>query len=200
MKFFVTGGAGFIGSHLVDLLLKNKNEVTVFDNLSNCSEEQANALSKKGAIFVKGDITNKDEVEKALVNYDCLVHLAAQIDVDESIKDPDFTYKVNVDGTKNLLDACVKNKIRNVVAASSAAVYGNQTLPIKESVELNPISPYGESKIKSEKLLKDYSEKHNLNCISLRFFNIFGYGQSDAYAGVISKFISNIRKIGRAHV
>ena len=193
MRFLITGGAGFIGSALASYLLKKGNKVTVFDNLSNSSENQASALSKNGATFVKGDITIKQDIENAISNHDFLIHLAAQIDVNESIKNPDYTYKVNVEGTKNILDACKKNQIKNVLAASSAAVYGIQkTLPIKEGTDLKPISPYGQSKIKMENLLKDYSRNHNLNCISLRFFNIYGPGQSDAYAGVITKFISNI--------
>jgi UDP-glucose 4-epimerase len=100
-----------------------------------------------------------------------------------------------VEGSKNLLNACVKQNVKNIIAASSAAVYGIPSdLPLTESSSTLPLSPYGESKLEMEKLISDFSQKHNLNSISLRFFNIFGKGQTDAYAGVITKFMKNIRE------
>ncbi|MGI0010436.1 MAG: SDR family NAD(P)-dependent oxidoreductase, partial [Nitrosopumilaceae archaeon] len=125
MKIFVTGGAGFIGSHLVALLLKEKNKVMIYDNLKNSSEDKISHLLKNGALFVKGDITDYESLSKSIAGFDCVVHLAGETDVQESIKFPERTNQVNVTGTVNLLRACVERKISNIISASSAAVYGN---------------------------------------------------------------------------
>ena len=195
MKVLVTGGAGFIGSALVDRLLKNKDKVTIYDDFSNSTKEKINSLVTRGANLVAGDISDYDALQGALSGHDAVVHLAAKIDVQESMLKPELYQKVNVDGTKNLLKACVKNAIKNIVAASSAAVYGiPKTLPITEDSQVLPLSPYGKTKVDMENLLKEYSKNHDLNCISLRFFNVYGKGQTDAYAGVITKFLQKIKE------
>jgi len=143
--------------------------------------------------YLKGDVTNYENLQKALNNCDLVVHLAAQISVEESIKKPELTHSINVGGTENLLKACVANKVNNVIVASSAAVYGQpKELPLTESSLISPISPYGQSKVEMEKLLEEFSKNYGLNGISLRFFNIYGKGQTDEYAGVITKFMKNI--------
>ena len=195
MKILVTGGGGFIGSWLVKCLLNEKHQITILDNLSNCTESQISSLTEKGAMFTKGDITKINEIDDLFAGQELVVHLAAQIDVNESIKNPDFNYTVNVKGTKNVLDACIKNNVKKIIAVSSAAVYGNVTqLPITETTLMQPISPYGQSKLDMEKLLQEYSKNYILDSISLRLFNVYGLGQTDAYAGVITKFIKNIQE------
>ena len=193
MKFFITGGAGFIGTTLIDSLLENDHEVIIFDNFSNSLEENISHFLNKGVSLVKGDVTNYENLQKALNNCDLVVHLAAQISVEESIKKPELTHSINVGGTENLLRACVANKVNNVIVASSAAVYGQpKELPLTESSPLLPLSPYGKSKVEMEKTLWDFSKEYGLNGISLRFFNVYGKDQTDEYAGVITKFMKKI--------
>jgi len=193
LKICVTGGAGFIGSALVKSFLEKNYQVTIFDNFSNSSEEKISHLLNKGVLLIKGDVTNYENLQKALNNCDLVVHLAAQISVEESIKKPELTHSINVGGTENLLKACVANKVNNIIVASSAAVYGQpKELPLTEFLPLLPISPYGKSKVEMEKQLQDFSKEYGLNGISLRFFNIYGKDQTDEYAGVITKFMKKI--------
>ena len=193
MKIFVTGGAGFIGRHLLNSLLNKGNKVTIYDNFKNSSRNKITALLKNGALLVKGDVTDYKSLSKAIAGFDCVVHLAAEIDVQESIKSPEHTHHVNVTGTVNLLRACVVQKVPNVVAASSAAVFGNpKDLPLSENSRTVPISPYGASKLAIESYMQAFSHSYDLNCITLRFFNVYGEGQSIAYAGVITKFMERI--------
>jgi len=191
----VTGGAGFIGRHLVKSLLEKNYEVTIFDNFSNSSEDMISDLLDDGAKLVKGDITIQDQVSNVISGNDIVIHLAAKNSVEESIKFPKKTFFVNVDGTKNILNSCVKYNIKNIVTASSAAVYGEtQNIPISENNKTYPLSPYGESKLKMEQLIQDFSKKHNLNSIILRIFNVYGKGQSPEFAGVITKLLEKITK------
>ena len=193
MRFFITGGAGFIGSWLSSSLLEDGHHVAIFDDFTNSSQKNLSLMKQKGLKLIIGDITNSVELLQSLTNYDVVIHLAAQIDVVDSIKNPEKTFSINVQGTKNLLDACIKNKVQNIIVASSAAVYGHpKKLPIDETFIPHSISPYGESKIKTEELVREYCLKYDLNGISLRFFNIYGKGQTKAYAGVITKFIENV--------
>jgi len=121
--------------------------------------------------------------------------LVASTKLEESIKFPEQTFSTNVDGTENVLNSCVRHNIKNIVAASSAAVYGEtQNIPISENNKTNPSSPYGESKLKMEEYIQSFSKKHNLNSIILRIFNVYGPGQSPEYAGVITKFLEKISK------
>jgi len=190
----VTGGAGFIGRYCVKAFLEKNYEVTIFDNFSNSSEDMISDLLNDGADLIKGDITVQDQVSKAISGHDVVIHLAAKNSVEESIKFPEQTFNVNVDGTKNILESCVKHNI-NLIATSSAAVYGEtQNLPISENHKTSPSSPYGESKLKMEEDIQSFSKKHNLNSIVLRIFNVYGKGQSQEYAGVITKFLERISK------
>ena len=195
MKILVTGGMGFIGTHLVDYLLKKKNIVTIFDNFSNSKEKSNIIFENKNMNIIEGDITKFEEILNATKDKEVVIHLAAKISVDESIRNPTETFRINVDGTKNVLEACEKNNVSKLIVASSAAVY-EEGLPgtkLNENTENKPISPYGESKVMMEQEIKKFLLKHgNLDCVILRFFNIFGVGQSLEYAGVITKFIEKI--------
>jgi UDP-glucose 4-epimerase len=194
MNILVTGGAGFIGKYLVKFLLEKENSVTIFDNFSNSSEKSINFLTEMGAKIVKGDITNIKDLENVIENYDTIIHLAAQISVLESIKNPDKTFQVNVEGTNNVLSICKKNFVKKIVIASSAAVYGesSQNNQLKEESQMEPISPYGESKMKMEQNIIKFANNNKIDYVILRFFNIYGIGQSPEYAGVITKFLKNI--------
>lgn len=190
MKIFVTGGAGFIGRHLVKSLLKSGHKVRIYDNLRNSSAKSVSGLIREGASFVKGDITNYNLLSKSIAGFDTVIHLAAQIGVQESIKNPKHTRLVNATGTLTLLRACVENNVRNIISASTAAVYGDsKKQPISENSPTAPISPYGASKLVMEYYLQIFSKFYGLNCVSLRIFNVYGEDQSSAYAGVITKFM-----------
>ena len=196
MKILITGGAGFIGKHLVKNILKNNFQVTIFDNFSNSDRESILDLIKMGAKIIDGDITNIQEISDAVKNHEVIVHLAALISVEESIKNPSKTFHINIDGTKNVLEACKKNNIKKIVVTSSSAVYGECELDFKlsEETKLKPISPYGKSKAKMEQEIIKFVSEYKMNYVILRFFNIFGLGQSSEYAGVITKFIDRIKK------
>ena len=194
MKILVTGGAGFIGKYLVRSLLENGDSVTIFDNFSNSTKDSVSSLVDIGAKVIEGDITKLLNIVNAAKDQDRVIHLAAKISVSESIRNPSETFQVNVDGTRNVLAACEKNHIKKLIVASSAAVYGEGFRDVKltEESKTNPISPYGESKVRMEQEIREFASKHDINYIILRFFNIYGIGQSSEYAGVIIKFVKRI--------
>jgi len=194
MKVLVTGGAGFIGKHLVKSLLEQKHTVTIFDNFSNSIKDSVSSLVDMGVKVIEGDITKHLDILNAVKDQDIVIHLAAKISVLESVSNPSETFRVNVDGTRNVLVACEKNHVKKLIVASSAAVYGEGSSDVKltEKSKTNPISPYGESKVRMEQEIKQFVSKNDINCIVLRFFNIYGIGQSDEYAGVITKFMERI--------
>jgi len=192
----ITGGAGFVGKHLAKSLIKNNHSVTIFDNYSNSSENSVHSLLDKINI-VKGDITNYEDISSSIKSSDVVIHLASKINVQESFTNPNLTKYVNVDGTKNLLKACKENKIADIIVASSAAVYGDckdSKIHLSENSNANPTSLYGESKLEMEKNVIAYSENYGFNAVILRFFNIYGIGQSPEYAGVITKFLQKIKE------
>jgi len=188
----VTGGAGFIGRHLVAKLLHDQHEITIFDNFSSSSKNDITHLLEDGVSLVTGDILDYDLLLKSISNHNFVIHLAAQTSVSESIANPKTTTDIIVDGTVNVLKSCVKTNVKNLIFSSSAAVYGNSpnTL-ISENSQLNPLSSYGVSKLVAEYNLQVFSKLFDLNCISLRLFNVYGSGQSSE-AGVIKKFLKNI--------
>ena len=194
MKFFITGGAGFIGRHLVAKLLHDKHEITIFDNFSSSSKNDITHLLEDGVGLVTGDILDYDLLLKSMPNYDFVIHLAAQTSVSQSVANPKTTADIIVDGTVNVLKSCVKTNVKNIIFSSSAAVYGNSlnTL-LSENAQLSPLSSYGASKLVAEYNLLAFSKLFGLNCISLRLFNVYGNGQSSE-AGVIRKFLKNISK------
>jgi len=188
-KFVVTGGAGFIGSHLAQALYQD-NEVLVIDDLTSGKREN---LSNIDVEFIKGSITDIDLLKRAFVDADCVYHLAAIASVQKSVKDPLGTNKVNVEGTLNVLKAARDAGVERVIFASSAAVYGDSPqLPKDEEMRPDPKSPYAVSKLAGEGYLMAFNEIYGMKNIALRYFNVYGPRQdpSSEYSGVISKFVS----------
>ena len=191
MRYVVTGGAGFIGSHITEKLVERSDIVTVIDNMNTGKEK--NLESVKGKInFIKDDILDVDLLEDVTKDVDGVFHQAALASVQDSFDKPDEYHNVNVNGTENILKLSKKYGFK-VVYASSSSVYGNPIrIPIKESDEKNPINPYAETKLKKEELAIRYSEM-GVKVIGLRYFNVFGKGQSKEYAGVLKLFLERIR-------
>ncbi len=191
----VTGGAGFIGSHIVDRLLSEGFEVTVIDNLSTGQlENVAHHQDKKDFHFIKGDIRNFDLVKNTLQNVDAVFHEAALVGMTCSVEDPVQTNEVNVTGTLNLLKAGVDSDVKRFVYASSAAVYGKtETLPHHEDLTPQPISPYGASKLAAENYVRVFLDVYGLETVCLRYFNVYGTRQTfSPYSGVITIFINRL--------
>ncbi|MEM0118879.1 MAG: SDR family NAD(P)-dependent oxidoreductase [Thermofilaceae archaeon] len=192
MKVLVTGGAGFIGSHLVRRLVQSGYEVVVFDNFSTGSSENLGELMGDIEV-IEGDVRDREAVEAVAQQADGVVHLAALIDVAESLQKPFLYLDVNVRGTLNVLEAARRAGV--FVFASSAAVYGNPVrLPIDEEHPLQPLSPYGASKVAGEALVSAYAHIHGFRPVVLRLFNVYGPKQSKAYAGVVVEFIKRIQR------
>ena len=192
MKFLVTGGAGFVGRHLVAKLLHDGHNITIFDNFSSSSKNDISHLLENGVSLVTGDILDYDLLLKSMANQDFVIHLAAQTSVSQSIADPKTTIDIIVDGTVNVLKSCVKTNVKNLIFSSSGAIYGNSLdAIISENSQPSPLSSYGASKLVAEYNLQIFSKFFGLNCISLRLFNVYGNNQSPE-AGVIRKFLKNI--------
>ena len=191
MRYIVTGGAGFIGSSIVKKLVARGDDVTVIDNLNTGKEENLKSVIDK-ITFLKDSILNRELLEKQSQNIDGIFHQAALASVQDSFSKLDEYHGVNVNGTENILKLAKKNDFR-VVYASSSSVYGNpERIPIKESDKKNPINPYAETKLKQDQLAIKYSEM-GVKVIGLRYFNVFGKGQSKEYAGVLKLFLERIR-------
>jgi len=194
-RFLVTGGAGFVGSHIVDRLLTDGFEVTVIDNLyTGRLENMAHHRGRKDFNFVQGDIRNFDLVKKVLRNVDVVFHEAALVGATCSVENTVLTNEVNVTGTLNLLEACVDADVKRFIYASSAAVYGKtKTLPHHESLAPQPISPYGVSKLAAENYVRVFSDVYGLQTVCLRYFNVYGPRQTyGPYSGVITVFINRL--------
>jgi UDP-glucose 4-epimerase len=187
VKVLVTGGAGFIGSHLCAELIARRIEVTVLDDFTTGRRENLVNLPVQ---VVKASVTNGKAVERAARDVDAVVHLAAIASVPLSIESPIRTHDVNVTGTLNVLQAARKSGA-HVVVASSAAVYGNASGKIRADIDLpHPLSPYAASKLTTETYATSWQESYGLPTLALRFFNVFGPGQrpGDAYAAVVPAF------------
>jgi len=196
-RVLVTGGAGFIGSHLVEELVKEGFETTVLDNLSTGRIENIkHCLGKERFLFIQGDVRDRRNVEKALNGVEAVFHLAAVTSVPYSVKHPSVTYEVNVDGTRSLLDASLRSNVEKFIYVSTCAVYGEpEYLPVDEKHPTNPISPYAESKLKAEQACMEFQETYGLKITVFRPFNIYGPRQrNDWYGGVIAKFIERLRE------
>lgn len=177
-KIFVTGGAGYIGSHCVLALLNKNHEVTVLDNLENSTMDNLDKIKEmtgKQIEFIKGDMRDLNTLDQALSKgFDAVIHFAAYKSVTESMKDPLRYYENNVGGAINLFKAMLKNNVKNVIFSSTAAVYGQpDTLPVNEDSPIRPKSVYAQTKVMIEQILEDSLEL-GLNSIRLRYFNVAG--------------------------
>ncbi|MBM3245663.1 MAG: NAD-dependent epimerase/dehydratase family protein, partial [Candidatus Omnitrophica bacterium] len=193
-RFLVTGGAGFIGSHIVEELLNREYKVRVLDNFSSGKLENLRPFLGKIELM-RGDIRSKKSCLKATKGVDFVLHQAALRSVPKSLVCPQDYNEVNIQGTLNMLEASLKNKAKSFVLASSSSVYGDtDSFPEREDFLPSPISPYALSKLAGEYYCKIFSLHYKLPCISLRYFNVFGPRQSldDEYAVVIPKFINCI--------
>lgn len=189
--YLVTGGAGFIGSHIVDELVRRGERVRVLDNLSTGKRENLAAVIERIEL-IEGDIRNLETVRGAVQGVDYVLHQAALPSVPRSIADPMTSHEVNATGTLNILIAARDAQVKRVVYASSSSVYGNSpTLPKHEEMPTNPLSPYAVSKLAGENYCRAFYQVYKLPTVSLRYFNVFGPKQdpTSQYSAVIPKFI-----------
>ena len=191
MKYIVTGGCGFIGSHIVDNLIKEGHETIVIDYNADSKDSYFNYK----ATYFNFDISsnnNKQKISELFLNCDGVFHCAALVNVQESIENPLLYEKNNTIGTLNILELCRLNNVKKLIFSSSAAVYGNnEKSPLRENDKTGPISPYGLQKLYGEKLCKYYSDIHGVNTVCLRYFNVYGDRQkfSSSYAAVVRIFL-----------
>jgi len=194
MRFLVTGGAGFIGSHIVDALVGNGDKVRIIDDFSSGRMENLQGVLDKIEL-IKGDIRNKELVAKAVEGVDYVLHQAALRSVPKSLANPELYNDVNINGTLNILTSSRDAKVKRVVMASSSSIYGDiDKLPEKEDFLPQLISPYGLTKLAGEYYSRIFSKIYGLETVNLRYFNVFGPRQSieNEYAVVIPKFITCI--------
>lgn len=196
MRILVTGGAGFIGSHLVEALIERGDSVCVLDDFSTGKRKNLAAINSDRLDVVEGDVRDPSAVISATKGCEAIVHLAAVASVQATVEDPPGSHAVNFTGTLNLLEAARISNVRRFLFASSAAVYGdNHNLPLKENATLSPLTPYAADKLSSEHYLGFYARQFGLQTCPFRFFNIYGPRQdpSSPYSGVISIFTDRIR-------
>ena len=192
MRYLITGGAGFIGSHIAEELVRRGHSVCVLDDLS--SGKEANLAHLMGKVdMVKGSVCDPNAVAGACAGADYVLHLAARTSVPRSVQEPVLTNYVNVDGTLNVLIAARDARVKRVVFAASSSAYGETAeLPKRESMEPSPISPYGATKLVGELYARVCGRVYGLENVSLRYFNVFGPRQdpTSQYSGVLSRFIT----------
>ena len=192
MKYLITGGAGFIGSNLVEALLKRGDQPRVLDDFSTGKRENLEAF-KNDIEIIEGDIRDYGTVEKAVAGMDFVLHQAALPSVPRSVADPMLSNAVNIDGTLNVLEASRQAKVKKLVMASSSSVYGeSEELPKHEGMTPSPLSPYAVSKITGENYARVYYQLYGRKTVCLRYFNVFGPRQdpTSEYSAVIPKFIT----------
>jgi nucleoside-diphosphate-sugar epimerase len=195
MRTLVTGGAGFIGAHLVRRLLERGSHVRVLDNFTSGSRERLAELGPAVAV-VEGDVRDPGALAAAAAGVDAIFHLAALVSVTQSVEQPVESFEVNLLGTLRLLEAARQAGVGRVVLASTCAVYGDAAaLPVSEATPPAPLSPYAASKLAAEEALRLYTRLHGLETVALRFFNVYGPGQdpSSPYAAVVPRFIAALR-------
>ena len=196
-RVLVTGGAGFIGSHLAERLLWEGCKVTVLDDFSKGRIANLNkSLGSPNLTVVRGDVNDSPLLSKLLDGVEVVFHEAALVSVQQSLMEPELTHHVNVGGTKNVLQRAIEAGVRRLIFASSAAVYGDSAvLPITEDTPLAPISPYAKSKVEGEKLCAEFRSTYGICTVALRYFNVYGpRSQSGMYSGVINALAQNITR------
>ena len=171
-NILITGGAGYIGSHIVEKLIKINSNIIIFDNLVTGYKK----LIDKKAKFINGDIKNKPKLVKVINDYkiDSIIHLAAYLNVSDAEKNKKKYYKNNVEGTLNLVNACKNSNVKNIIFSSSCSVYGNYRGSVGEKTKPNPQGYYAYTKYKAEEIIKKFSKKHNYHYVILRYFNVAG--------------------------
>lgn len=193
-RYMVTGGAGFIGGHIAQLLIDKGEDVIVYDNLSTGNINNLNSIIDR-IDFVKGDICDTDTLDKAMVGVNYVIHHAAEISVFKSLEDPVGAANVNVMGTINVLNSAKNNGVKRCTLASSSAIYGDTgSVPQREDFLPKPLSPYGASKICDEYYYSVFNQIYGIETVCLRYFNVFGPRQNpkSQYAAVIPIFIDRI--------
>ena len=192
MKILVTGGAGFIGSHIVEYLVQRGDDVTILDNLNTGKVENLSKVNND-INFVNGDIREYKLLERLVSDSDGVFHEAALASVQQSLKMKEEYFDVNVGGTENILKLAKEYGFK-IVYASSSSIYGNpKQIPVKESDDRSPINPYAQTKLEAELLVEKYFEM-GVKVTGLRYFNVFGRRQSKEYAGVIKLFLERIQQ------
>lgn len=194
-KVLVTGGAGFIGSHLVEELVAKGHQVTVLDNLTTGKQENLASVKDK-ITFIKGDISDVNLLKKAFAKQEYVFHLAAIASVPFSVEHPLETHEINTTGTLKVLIAARDAKVKRVIYSSSAAVYGDEpSLPKKETSPLKPQTPYALTKLTGEQYTIMFSALYGIETVALRYFNVYGPRQDpkSPYSGVITKFITALK-------
>ena len=189
--YVVTGGGGFIGSHIVEELLRRNETVTVIDNFSTGKRENVQTFANRAKI-IEADLAEAKDLAQFLKGADYVIHQAAIPSVPKSMIDPVKSHHANVNGTLNLLVACREAGVKRVVYASSSSVYGDSpTLPKHEAMMPNPLSPYGAQKLFAEIYCQVFTRAYRLETVSLRYFNVFGPRQdaTSQYSGVLALFI-----------
>ncbi|CAC5339782.1 NAD-dependent epimerase/dehydratase [Planktothrix rubescens CCAP 1459/22] len=202
MKALVTGGAGFIGSHLVKHLVAENIKTKVYDNLYSGHLENLTSVQNK-IEFIYGDICDKKHLLSAMQDVDCVFHQAALVSVPQSTLNLQLTQQINILGTLNVLETALKADVRRIVIASSCAIYGDcYQPPLKEDLASMPKSPYAVSKVATEAWGETFYHTYGLETISLRYFNVYGVGQraDSEYAAVIPKFINCYRNKQRPKI
>ncbi len=191
-RILVTGGAGFIGSHLTDRLMAEDYDVVVLDNFSVGQRKLVEQYMGNSAFrLIRGDIRDEKTVARAVEGVDAVFHMAAMVSVTRSVEDPILTDEVNVRGTLNLLKTSLEAGVKRFIYPSSTAVYGDsQELPLREDAATNPISPYGASKLASEQYCRVFYNTYGLETVILRYFNVYGPRQKKSpYSGAITNFV-----------
>jgi nucleoside-diphosphate-sugar epimerase len=190
-SYLVTGGAGFIGSHLVDALLRRGHHVRVLDNLS--TGKRSNLAGFSGVEFIEGDCADAGAAMRAVAGIDFVLHQAAIPSVPRSVKDPATSHRANVDGTLNMLLAARNAGVKRLVFAGSSSAYGDTSqLPKREDMPTAPLSPYALQKIVGEQYCAMFTKMYGLETVTIRYFNVFGPRQdpTSPYSGVIALFAS----------
>jgi len=199
-RVLVAGGAGFIGSHIADRLIEEDVEVTVLDNLyAGRPENLENCSRSRKFRFVRGDVRRFSVVKRLVKDVDAVFNDAAVVSVPRSLEEPLLANEVNVGGTLNLLKASVDSGVKRYVQASSASVYGNtETLPVSESLAVNPLSPYAVAELAAENYARVFCRAYGLETVCLRYFNVYGPRQTfSAYSGAITIFLNKLSDGGR---
>ncbi|MDO9463933.1 MAG: NAD-dependent epimerase/dehydratase family protein [bacterium] len=201
-RVLVTGGGGFIGSHLTEKLVELGHEVTVIDNLSHGNLENLESVAKK-INLLNEDILNPDVLQKVTGGKEYIFHLAANTSINKSLEKPSWSAELNIMTTIRLLETAVRHKVRRVIFSSSASVYGYaKILPVKETMPVAPASPYALEKVTGENYMRLFAELYDIDTVSLRYFNVFGPRQNPdlPHPGGVTIVINQIRKTGSSQL